>query len=1737
MEGVTQTESFAIQDALENAKRFVASSGATRLGIRLKKLDGEGSGSTGNEGSIGRRLVLDDARTHDEIEIVAAKCDFVRRVDDEDRRILYVTDVTIDAGQPQYAARSLDSVIEAGGCTTGPWLLPRPLPPGHQIEASPLLLLLRCGEIELAMEVATFDSFKSLVVLPLTQGEDCSFAQLLGAPADGCVSASAHKAGGGEIAARRATHFFSWSFAQQLRRFVEAFAAFLANKQLDERSCFAWISPLSEDQHAIHDYTNADWGTIFEKRLHSIGHLVLLFSPWYKPAPLGRMWCLWELFIASSNDGITITVQLPPQDEATLTKAVLHSEVSASMLISGISTAKANARDPAAEVMIRARIEASGGYNAVDEAVRDGLKRALVHEIPAHCSAISAASRARLRAIVLTEGQGVLVRRIFFEIETGLWRRGRWYIDVPASSGKTFIAVHLVGQWATAFDGGCALYLCHHDKMQRQVVKQMELELRSNLGLGESVMLVDECTGVKNSTWLRSPPLVSHVTEVLVGTIDAVIDLSVVEFLGDVITGQCKRANLIASDVLSLIAVRIVSFLKTSSAAPYSVKLSGRKYGRHAACMGEYDMISRPGVVPRVYRRAAHPPRFLYRGSDELTVDRWYIAGENGKTSGSFRSTRASHSIDDLLGSGSSWEFANALGGFTLDSNVRLTKIHPFNDFARLNFVCATSPKWRGRFYNGIAADEGHLVCGHETRFNVAGQHRVPVVAVVAILEFWTTMKDRRTGRLVVLGDDHQLNCNPHDPNAMKNEYGVMVPDDVERFQFSKWPVKTPMYPAGTRITREVSALLRVNLRNPRAVRDSAVPLYNDFNEEGLDGSVQSLHHSSADGRPLETVSVMKSNVSFSTAEDYAVGIAKALVKLHSELIDAEDTSFLLDHAMVAVLTPLHHDNWGGRKPHRNASILHHPGNTWRRRFEETWRKRDRAHDESILNKLWRASELWQTRDNSSALETSSYKLHPTNLYLEVMSLESQLAKMVDQDLLREYLILLREYHYSLDLLGMQTWLNANSTFLVRLKSATVLELRSMNADDVADAVDASNRMAEADQWLVWESVENFVGLDVSFVVMAGFDPLGVHKAGGDFDGNDTLAYMAMTRATRGVIIVEPSADQFDIFFRVQAGEEGGYEAADAVSLGFGKIDVVVDSTGHLRLCREKVNASGQKLTEIPEDLLDPVRGAMLLALDLSKNSMTSLPDSICLLTRLRSLNLSRNQISTVPPSIRALTGLQELHLAGNQITILPPAICALQELTLLDISQNPLVRPQTLGIEAWFWTIKERGTLTGLHDLKPWHNRNAGMLREVDLIGQGFTVVPDDIGLLTGAHTIDISDNLLMSLPDSLWTLITVQHLNLESNRFVVLADSLGALTNLESLNLSSNELIALPDSIGELVHLEFLHLTHNALVNLPESIGGLTGLTSLDLDDNRLLTLPLSIGLLVGLENLNLTHNSISSLPDTIGDLTRLTRLDVSQPRDAMNTRDAPTAQERRTRRKTSPRSRGQSGGLTRLPDSIGSLIALEELYLESCNLLTLPASIGALLNLKKVNLAHNELIALPDSFGGLLSLVELDISGNALTMLPRSVGALRSLVELDLSKNQLKELPSELAILENLRNINLRMNELISLPEFGSFASLETLDVSSNALEGLPNSILESEFPPRFNADKQVYEHVGLARLDVSYNPKLRVVVEEIAFSKNMFEKLKAESDFPHLHEAALRLQSGLINTQSQPVCAVQ
>uniref|UniRef100_A0A7S1I385 Uncharacterized protein n=1 Tax=Eutreptiella gymnastica TaxID=73025 RepID=A0A7S1I385_9EUGL len=138
------------------------------------------------------------------------------------------------------------------------------------------------------------------------------------------------------------------------------------------------------------------------------------------------------------------------------------------------------------------------------------------------------------------------------------------------------------------------------------------------------------------------------------------------------------------------------------------------------------------------------------------------------------------------------------------------------------------------------------------------------------------------------------------------------------------------------------------------------------------------------------------------------------------------------------------------------------------------------------------------------------------------------------------------------------------------------------------------------------------------------------------------------------------------------------------------------------------------------------------------------------------------------------------------------------------------------------------------------------------------------------GLTSLDLSGNLLGSLPDSLWALKELQTLKLQGNQLETLPNSSGALANLRSLDLACNALKALPNAVLQMPALQELCLDGNVLTQLPSKLPAkCPQLRALGLKAVGLTTLPADIGSLKALTSLDLSQNKVEALPEELATL----------------------------------------------------------------------------------------------------------------------------------------------------------------------------------------------------------------------------------------------------------------------------
>ena len=140
--------------------------------------------------------------------------------------------------------------------------------------------------------VLTTDDANKLAMAHLTGARRCAFSDLLGDD---------------PLLVGEATVFVSHSWAAPLDALIacvrEADAALRRPshpRHAPGATPYFWVDLVVNDQFAAPSRPFAWWQTVFRESVERIGHTVVALE-WENPRPLGRIWCLWEMFCSTTG--------------------------------------------------------------------------------------------------------------------------------------------------------------------------------------------------------------------------------------------------------------------------------------------------------------------------------------------------------------------------------------------------------------------------------------------------------------------------------------------------------------------------------------------------------------------------------------------------------------------------------------------------------------------------------------------------------------------------------------------------------------------------------------------------------------------------------------------------------------------------------------------------------------------------------------------------------------------------------------------------------------------------------------------------------------------------------------------------------------------------------------------------------------------------------------------------------------------------------------------------------------------------------------------------------------------------------------------------------------------------------------------------------------------------------------------------------------------------------------------
>ncbi|XP_078663043.1 uncharacterized protein LOC144906547 [Branchiostoma floridae x Branchiostoma belcheri] len=264
------------------------------------------------------------------------------------------------------------------------------------------------------------------------------------------------------------------------------------------------------------------------------------------------------------------------------------------------------------------------------------------------------------------------------------------------------------------------------------------------------------------------------------------------------------------------------------------------------------------------------------------------------------------------------------------------------------------------------------------------------------------------------------------------------------------------------------------------------------------------------------------------------------------------------------------------------------------------------------------------------------------------------------------------------------------------------------------------------------------------------------------------------------------------------------------------------------------------------------------LKLDLSNQSLTSIPEEVFDLTDLEILIVSNNRLTVIPEAIGRLQKLQWLDVEHNMVTTLPRSVCSLSNLEVLIVSYNSLY---SLPPDAEFAKMKKLTQLY-IHD-------------------NHLTEVPPGVCTLSNLEVLTVGKNPIRSLPDDITRLTRLKSLDIVSCLFSEFPRQVLKVKLLEKLfagQYKGRMFHELPDELEQLQHLWYLSLSNNALRTLPSTLSSLHNVREVYLRNNKFETFPRVLCELPEMQKLDIRNNQITRLPTSLHRADKLYDLRVS-------------------------------------------------------------------------------------------------------------------------------------------------------------------------------------------------------------------------------------------------------------------
>jgi Leucine-rich repeat (LRR) protein len=435
-----------------------------------------------------------------------------------------------------------------------------------------------------------------------------------------------------------------------------------------------------------------------------------------------------------------------------------------------------------------------------------------------------------------------------------------------------------------------------------------------------------------------------------------------------------------------------------------------------------------------------------------------------------------------------------------------------------------------------------------------------------------------------------------------------------------------------------------------------------------------------------------------------------------------------------------------------------------------------------------------------------------------------------------------------------------------------------------------------------------------------------------------------------------------------------------------------------------------------------------LMILHLDNNEISSIDTDICLaMEKLEVLELRRNRLTTMPESLCAHSRLRVLALSSNRISKLPISLYSMRSLIELEIFGMNIVFPSK--------EITRYGTENILAYLQSIHQAYTAHICALNFFD--LSEIPPEVLDMKYVEIIELDHMRISSLPPVLVDLLVLERLSFNYNSVSELPIFLADLSNLTELEFEGNRIERLFPEHCQLTKLRHLNLNKNPIKTPPQEV-----LHTLEVN----------------------AHGHRHSSPQT--DSHPSTQVDHLEQRPGAHFAYNPIVMNPSTvlkflralfiARQIAVLDLGNFK-LSLWPTEVQETTHVVELLLDNNNIRFIGQDVQNLNKLTHFSISHNKLKSIVPNLGQITSLVFLNVSSNQIEELSSAIGTLVNLETLLATDNMITLLPIFLFQCTSLKSLHLDRNKITELPpEFGTLSMLQDLTYEGNPVIIPPEEI---------------------------------------------------------------------------------